>query len=130
MNLIGLDHKPFKLNTNPNLHPMKNEEGCKSKIQYRCGQILKEKYPFDVILEEVYIPKHPFILDFFLPLRKLVVEINGDQHDKFVKFFHGSFKNFVKSQHRDNDKAYWAEINNLRFISVKTEEELRKALNE
>ena len=76
----------------------------------------KEEYPTDLILEEVYVPGEQLYLDFYLPLRKLIVEVNGAQHDKYIPFFHGSLKNFLLSKANDNKKKEWATLNNMVLI--------------
>lgn len=125
---IGLDNKEIKINLNPSLHPMRNALACKSKIQYACGQLLKESFPSSNILEELPIPKHGLILDFFLPDENLAFEINGRQHDEYTPFFHKNRKVFGEAQQRDNDKQLWCDKNNITLVIVYSAEELSELL--
>lgn len=124
MKIIGLDGKQYQLDIRQSSYPIRSEAACKSKFQFECGQILKEKFPHDVILEEVHVPRQGIILDFFLPTRKLVIESHGRQHDKFVQHFHGNIKNFKKSQSQDKKKEEWCNMNNIQYIAVRSVDEL------
>jgi very-short-patch-repair endonuclease len=57
-------------------------------------------------------------MDFYLPLKKMCVEVHGEQHYKFVQFYHQNMVNFVKAQKRDRDKEEWCEINGIRYIAL------------
>jgi hypothetical protein len=53
--------------------------------------MLHEKFPTLQILEEVSIPlrsKETLYLDFYIPLIKKCIEVHGEQHYKFVPFYH------------------------------------------
>jgi len=72
-------------------------------------------YPTQPVLEEVPIPGLGLFCDFFLPLRNVVIEVHGEQHYKFIPFFHGDRFGFAKSKKRDREKTQWCEMNNLRM---------------
>jgi hypothetical protein len=78
-----------------------------------------KKFPTLQILEEVPIPirkSETLYLDFYLPLKKLCIEVHGEQHYKFVSFFHNNMLAFLKAQKRDKEKEEWCEINNIKHI--------------
>lgn len=50
--------------------------------------------------------------------KKIAVETHGQQHDKFVPFFHKTRTNFKKSFKRDLVKYNWLESNGFRVIEV------------
>jgi hypothetical protein len=129
MKFQGLDRKIYSLNVKSLYSPLRTEAACKSKFQYQCGQIIKEKFPLSIILEELKLPGHNLVFDFFLPLEKLVFEIDGEQHEEYVPFFHGSKKGFIKARNRDDDKSRLCEINGWELIRIKSVEELREILN-
>ncbi len=121
--LQQLSGREFNLDIRPSQHPMKSEGACRSKIQFQVGQRLKELYPRDVILEEVYLPDG-FYLDFFIPSRRIAIEVQGRQHDEFVPHFHGSKADFFKSKVRDNNKAKWCQINEIELKAITAVDEL------
>jgi hypothetical protein len=54
---------------------------------------------------------------------RLIVEIQGAHHDKFVPHFHnGNYKNFVGQQNRDEAKILWARENGWTVLEVKDTE--------
>lgn len=107
---------------------LRSEAACKSKFQYACGQLLKKKYPFDNIYEEVSIPEDRLVIDFFIPSRKIAVECQGAQHSKHVRFFHNTLEAFHRAQARDNDKKLWCDLNNIILLQVDSVKELEEAL--
>lgn len=96
--------------------PLLNDCRPRSELHLRARNVLKKMFPTDQILEECTTPGEQLYLDFFLPLRKLIIEVQGQQHFKFSEHFHGTQAGFVKSKNRDNRKKRWAEINGFRLI--------------
>lgn len=127
---IGLDNKTYKLDTRESKYPMRPIEGCKSKLQFECGQLIKKKFPLTPILEEVQVPNHNLIFDFFLPTFKMVFEIDGKQHSEFNKFFHKNKRNFLNAKLRDDNKELLCSINGWHFIRVRSISELEEKLND
>ena len=108
--------------------PMKGENS-RSKIQNSVGQILREKFPYDPILEDITIPQSRLSLDFFIPHRKIAIEVQGSQHDEFNSFFHSTKAAFHKQKQRDSDKRSFCEMNNITLIEVRNIGELKEALD-
>jgi len=88
----------------------------RSSGHLRARELLKEIYPLDQVLEELPLPGTLLFCDFFLPLRRLMIEVHGKQHFEFVAYFHGSAEGFVASKKRDSEKTEWASINNLKQV--------------
>jgi hypothetical protein len=91
----------------------------KSSLHLRARQILKEHYPTMQILEEVPISvrrSETLYLDFYIPLIKKCIEVHGEQHYKFVPFYHTNKLNFLKSRKRDKQKQEWCFLNNIQYI--------------
>jgi len=130
MKLFGTNLQPIKADLKQSSFPMRSEDLCKSKIQYSCGCLLRTRFPFDAILEEWFVPEEHLYIDFFLPNRKLAIEVDGGQHDKYTPFFHGSPQGFAAAQARDSAKNYFCKINNITLIRVKSLEELEACLNQ
>lgn len=122
MQIIDLQGKSHKINIRPSKNEMRNEAACRSKLQYQTGQYLREKYPFDPILEDYLLVGYYF--DFFLPKRKMAVEIQGIQHDEFVPFFHKTKAKFKEAQIRDAAKQQLCDINGIKLYLIREAKEL------
>lgn len=101
----------------------------KSKIQKSVGEILRDEYPYDVILEEFNIPGSKMSIDFFLPSRKLAIEVSpAATHQEYTPFFHGKFEDckLGKQKQRDASKAQWCEMNEFTLVVVEDEKDFNK----
>lgn len=93
----------------------------RSSFHLRAREIITKIFPTLQILEEVPIPirrSETLYLDFYLPLKKVCIEVHGEQHYKFVAFYHHNMLNFLKSQKRDKEKLEWCEQNNISYIEL------------
>jgi len=91
----------------------------KSSYHLRARTMIASAYPTLQILEEVPVQirkNETLYLDFYLPLKKICFEVHGEQHYKFVPFYHSNILGFLKSQKRDREKQEWCEINNIQYI--------------
>jgi very-short-patch-repair endonuclease len=119
LKIIGLDRQEYSWIPSNNIVDTSKRSG----LHNRAKELLKEKYPNDRILEELVLPgtktstrKSTLKADFFIPMRKLIVEVHGEQHYKFVSFYHSNMLNFLKSQKRDREKQEWCELNGIQYI--------------
>lgn len=86
--------------------------------------IVKKIFPSDTILNEISLPgagnklTKTLYADILLPARKLVVEVHGEQHYKWVPHFHNTKKEFLISQMRDVRKKEWCELNGFTLIEL------------
>lgn len=99
----------------------KGKVSNKSSLHLNARTIITNNFPTLQILEEVPIPlkrSETLYLDFYLPLKKVCFEVHGEQHYKFVPFYHSNMLNFLKSQKRDREKQEWCEINNISYIEL------------
>jgi hypothetical protein len=93
----------------------------KSSLHLKARDMIKECFPTLQILEEVQIyPRRSEILylDFYLPLIKKCIEVHGEQHYKFNRFFHNTPLGFIKHKKRDQDKKEWCEINGIEYVEL------------
>lgn len=110
-------------------HIAKGRIKDKSSHHISARNLLTNIFPTLQILEEVPVPlrkNETLYLDFYLPLIKTAIEVHGEQHYKFIPFYHSSKMNFLKSQKRDQEKQEWCEKNGLNYIVLpynKTENE-------
>lgn len=133
MNVIDLDgnHVSWHLTG----HISKGRIKEKSSFHLAARQLLIELFPTLQILEEVSIPlrrSETLYLDFYLPLIKRAIEVHGEQHYKFIPFYHNTRLNFLKAQKRDNEKKEWCEQNGITHIVLPFSESIdqwRQALS-
>lgn len=117
--------KSRKINIKPSDFPVKDEDSCRSKLQYLTGQAVRLKYPFDVILEDFYVEGENFYLDFYLPNRRYAVEVQGRQHQEFVPHFHKNEAGFREHIERDQRKLQFCKINKIKLKYVFEDEDLK-----
>lgn len=103
----------------------RNKTENKSTLHVRARSLLTSMFPTLQLLEEV--PVHVrrsevLYLDFYLPLKKYCIETHGEQHYKFVSFYHSTILGFLKAKKRDSDKQEWCEINNIKYIPLPFDE--------
>lgn len=99
----------------------------KSSLHLQARTLISEMFPTLQILEEVPITirkSETLYLDFYLPLKKLCIETHGEQHYKFVPFYHSNKFNFLKAQKRDREKEEWCEINGIKYIALPYDEDI------
>jgi hypothetical protein len=93
----------------------------RSSYHLAARSIISSIYPTLQILEEVPIQlrrNETLYLDFYLPLKKICLEVHGEQHYKFVPFYHHTVLNFLKSQKRDKEKQEWCNLNGIQYIDL------------
>lgn len=98
----------------------------RSSLHLTARKILASNFPTLQILEETPIllrRNETLYLDFYIPLKKICVEVHGEQHYKFVPFYHTNILNFLKSQKRDREKQEWCELNSINYIVFKFDED-------
>jgi hypothetical protein len=100
-------------------HIAKGRIDNKSSFHLQARSLLINEFPTLQILEEVPIQirkSEVLFLDFYLPLKKMALEVHGEQHYKFVGFYHSNQLGFIKSQKRDKEKTEWCQINGIKQI--------------
>lgn len=116
MNKIKINGKEYnwKIKSKP-------RNNC-SSLHVLAKQIIKEIFPYEQIFEEVFIPKIKLYLDILLLLRRICIEINGEQHFRQISHFHSNKLEFLKSQNRDRIKAQVLQENDIKLIVLKYNE--------
>lgn len=91
------------------------------------GEVLVEKY-----LRERYIIRtqhetlkcvnpitgYPLPYDIEIPALKAIIEIQGEQHNRYIEYFHGTIENFHYQQRKDAYKKAYAEKMGYRVIYI------------
>ena len=125
MKAKGLNGREYTWNLNK--YDVYNDDNKKrSKHHLRARKMLREEYGSYRILEEVKLPgstkpnrRSVLYLDFFIPVIRLAVEVHGRQHYEYTPFFHKSKADYILSLNRDDDKASWCELNEIKLIVLK-----------
>lgn len=92
-------------------------------------ELLKELFPHNRIKKEYYVnyKGHKLFFDFYVHELGIFIEVQGQQHTKFVKHFHGNKENFLAQKNRDNLKLMYIEENDIySLIEVSYDEEVTK----
>lgn len=119
MTIVDLDNKIN--NWHLTGHIAKGRIQNKSSLHLLARKIITSNFPTLQILEEVPIPlrrSETLYLDFYLPLIKTCIEVHGEQHFKYVPFYHNTMLNFLKAKKRDQEKQEWCEKNNIEYIAL------------
>lgn len=124
--IIGLDGRvrPWNLSY---YNVFEDETRPRSQYHKAARELLKSLYSGYNILEEPQIPgaRMPLYLDFFIPNLDIAIEVHGEQHYKYVPFFHKTKANFFKSLKRDRTKEEWCLKNKIRLVVLKYDEQDR-----
>jgi len=100
-----------------------------SKLAQIFKDWIKENAPHYIWYDEYRLPGGLLRVDFLCSSKRVCFEINGEQHTKFVPFFHGS-RNALKDQiKRDIQKIKFLEDNNFRVIELE-EKDLKQLSRE
>jgi very-short-patch-repair endonuclease len=94
-------------------------------------KLLKELFPHNRIKAEYYInyKGQKLFFDFYIRELGIFIEVQGQQHDKFIKHFHGNKENFLAQRNRDNLKLMYIEENDIySLVRVEYDEEVTKKL--
>lgn len=88
----------------------------KSALHLRARHLLKKVFSTVQILEEISfkVKKNKTLyFDFYIPILQYAVEVNGEQHYKFVPRFHGTAQGFLQAKKNDAEKKQWCALNNI-----------------
>lgn len=125
ISIRGLDDRDYKWN----ISSASRSDAHKSGLHKQAREVIKEIFPYDAIHEEVTLPgsntksrKTLLHADFFLPARRLMIEVNGEQHSEHIPFFHRTKHTFFKATLRDRDKLNWCMLNDIQLISLEYNE--------
>lgn len=117
MKVIGLDNREYTLD----LHGKEvTSKLNKSKYHLQARDMIKRVFPSLRLVEEVHLPgcKTSMYLDFFIPLMRIGVEVQGEQHYKFIQYFHKDKIAFMQAKMRDGQKRTWCETNDITLIEL------------
>jgi hypothetical protein len=104
-----------------------------SKIADSVFKILNRLYPpipYKRVHQEIYVPYKgtKLFFDFFIRELGIFVEVQGEQHEKFVKHFHGDKAGLDAQRARDNLKLQYVEEKKKCLIRFKYNENITEEL--
>ena len=122
MKVTGLNGREYNLDLKKYT---KQRENC--SFYHKIARVLlKEVFRGYSIYEEVKLPgsvkpskKSVLYLDFYIPSAIMAVEVHGQQHFKFVPYFHKSKAGFAMAKKRDMDKREWCRTNGIELIELR-----------
>lgn len=116
-----ISNKEVSLNTKK--YAINWEKSGASKLEKQFRDLIYPYWKRSIVLFQCRIPGAKLRLDFLNCNKRLAVEIDGEQHSKFVKFFHNNSLNVWKeSMKRDSEKYEWLEKNNIKFVQLVKED--------
>jgi hypothetical protein len=112
-----------------------NGSGCKKCVESSGERTIRnflEKNHINYIYEKLFdncINILPLPFDFYLPEKNILIEYDGIQHYKSLKFFGGE-NGLLSMQKRDNIKTNYAQANNINLIRIAYNENVEEKLSE
>lgn len=97
---------------------------AKSKYQTNVYNVLQEEFANLDIYPEFHV--NGLFFDFFIPSIRLMIEVDGEQHDSFNKFFHKNGSKFVAAIKRDENKKEFCDINRITLVRLNINEAMQK----
>ena len=95
------------------------DKESKSAMQKTVKDFLRPYWESSVCFEEMPCVGTRLSLDIVNASRKVAVEVQGQQHEKHIPYFHGESKlAYVDQIVRDADKAQWCEVNDLILVEI------------
>jgi len=106
-----------------------------SAIATQVHSILKKMFPANPhkrVFCEHYVKYKGtrLFFDFFIKELDVFVEVQGRQHVEFVKYFHGTIRDFHMQQARDNLKIEYVQENDKCLVRIYDTEEVTEQLVE
>lgn len=95
----------------------------RSKYQGSVKFALQPYWKSQICYEEFPVVGTKMTLDLVNMNKRLALEVQGEQHQTYNKFFHSGNKvNFWNQLDRDNQKKEWCELNEFRLVEVYPED--------
>ena len=99
------------------------DKPCRSKIQFNVKSFFKDYWSGHICYEEFPVFGSRLKVDLINFTRKIAVEVQGEQHNEFNKFFHNNSRDkYLESIQRDIKKIQWLEMNEFKVLEVTKED--------
>jgi hypothetical protein len=111
------------INKNVSKHLIDWKKKSRSNLQFKVKQFLKPFWEKHVVYEEFPVFGTRMKVDIVNVTKYIAVEVNGQQHGSFNKFFHNNSRyNYFQSLNRDWKKEEWLEKNSFQVIVIEYNE--------
>lgn len=108
-----------EVNINIAKYRVKWDAKCRSKFQFDLKQWFRKYWQSHICLEEFRIPGCLLKVDLINLNKRIMVEMNGVQHEGFNKHFHRNNRcNFLSQMTRDQLKREWAAANGFTIVEI------------
>lgn len=107
------------INRNVSSYRIDWDAPSKSKIQFAVKQFLKPYWFHHICYEEFPVYGTRMKCDILNLTLKILIEVDGNQHEHFNKFFHGNSRGkYLSSIKRDVAKENWCKLNNIKVLRI------------
>ena len=127
MKVMGLNGREYTLDLK---RYSKQRSNC-SLYHKMARDLLSEVFSGYSIYEEVKLPgsvkpskKSVLYLDFYIPNAIMAVEVHGEQHFKYIPYFHKNKFGFAMAKKRDLDKKEWCRINGIELVELRWDDSM------
>lgn len=114
LTIVDLWAKPFVKKTNLPFES-KGEKECRRVLEKYTGLLFPKQRPSFL---RNHISDHVLELDCFNDSLKIAVEYNGEQHYKFIPYFHTTKDSFYNLKYKDDIKQRLCKEHNVKLIVV------------
>jgi hypothetical protein len=91
----------------------------RSKLQFKFKEFFYPYWKNHIVYEEFPVYGSMLKVDLLNATKKIAVEIQGNQHESFNKFFHDNSRlKYLQSIKRDVKKVKWLEMNEFKFLEL------------
>lgn len=104
------------------------EAKSRSKFQNNVKSFLKSYWVHDIVFEEFRIVGTRLSLDFYNANKKIAVEVQGDQHVKYVKHFHKNRLKYLEQLKRDQKKLDFCNFNGIKLVEIYSKDKITASL--
>jgi len=117
MRLLNINGK--LINKNVKKYIINWDGKSRSKLQFKFKQFFYLYWKNHIVYEEFPVYGTMLKVDFLNATKKIAVEVQGNQHESFNKFFHNDSRlKYLQSIKRDVEKEKWLKINQFKFLEL------------
>lgn len=117
MRLLNINGRLINKNVSKNL--IKWEGKSRSNLQFQFKQFFYTYWKNHIVYEEFPVYGTMLKVDFLNATKRIAVEIQGNQHESFNKFFHNNSRlRYLESIKRDVKKTKWLEMNDFKILEL------------